>query len=344
MCYVDDVATEKLDTFFKKLEGATLPPVIAMGGPERVFVHDALDLIRAKTLVAGLSDFNHDRLDAKSHSAGQIKSCAETLPMMAPRRLVEVDNADDLRDDAIKTLTPLLDNPPQETVLVFVFGKFDQRQKAPKAVAKKSFACRFDHPRDREMPALVKRRGKKHGLSFDEDAVDALAVTVGTDLGFLERGLEKLALVADGRNVTVSDVSTHIADTHLEDAFLFAKRVAKADRKGALQTLHNLEVGRAAPLSLLGLLGWQLRQVLRARSMLDEGVPGHEVTKELRAFGDRGRDLLSAAQAFDLNAHGRRLGRLAYVDQRIKSTPLDGFRLLERLVLELCPTGRARRR
>lgn len=309
-----------------------------MGGVERVFIEDALSMIREKVFAGGgMPDFNHDRLDAKEASASKIRTCVDTLPMMAPMRLVEVRNADDLKADALKDLKPMLENPPAETVVVFIFRKFDQRQTLVKTIVKNATACKFDHPRESEMPGIVARRAKARGVRLNPEAAEALALTVGADLGFLERALEKLELVLDDREGTLDDISTHVANTHLEDAFRFAAQVAVSNRVAALGALHRLEINRATPLALLGVLAWQLRQLVRARTMLDEGRSPRDIGKELRAYGDRANTLLGGARRFPLPIHTRRLGRLAFVDQKLKSTPVSGFRLLERLVLELCP-------
>ena len=65
---------------------------------------------------------------------------------------------------------------------------------------------------------MVRMRARRHKLKLSGQATEALALTVGTDLVMLERAIEKLALVGEGREVELADISLHVADTHLEDA------------------------------------------------------------------------------------------------------------------------------
>jgi len=334
----------KLDVsgFFRLISEDTLPPVIAIGGEERVLLDDAIAIIRRRALEGGLADFNHDRMKARAAGISAIINAAKTFPTMAPRRLVEVDGADDLGEEAAAALEAYLRSPCPETVLLFVFDELDLRQRVGKLLSTHAVAIRFEHPKEREMPGLVRARARRHRLGVDDEVAEALAVTVGTDLGFLERALEKLSLVCEDGRVTLAAVSEHVADTHLEDAFAFTAALAASDRGLALKRLYALEQNRAAPLQLLGLVAWQLRQVVRARSMLDEGMSPRDVTAALKAFGPRADTLLKAARRFDARSHGRRLGRLGFIDQALKSSRANSWRWMERMVLELCPADRPR--
>ena len=109
------------DAFFQTIESDVLPRIIAFGGEERVFVDDALDIIRRRALEGGLADFNHDRTSGRDREPGEIIAMCKTLPTMAPRRLVEVADAQDLRDDALAIFQRYVEDPCPETVLCLVF-------------------------------------------------------------------------------------------------------------------------------------------------------------------------------------------------------------------------------
>ncbi len=324
------------EAFFAILDSdKPLPPVVACGGAERVFVDDALTSVRARVLSGGLADFNHDRGSARDRRGHDIVAMCKTLPVMAPRRLVEIKDADSLHDADVEVLAAYFESPSPETVLMLVFGEVDLRSKLPKLLdkSKNAVLCRFDHPKERDMPALVLRRAKKLGIKVDGSGADALAMTVGTDLTLLERALEKLAIAVDpGTSITAAAVSTHVADTHLEDAFAFVRAVAVADRKAAVRAAAQLQAAREEPLRLIGLLAWQLRQVAQARAMLDDG---RDPAAELRLFGDRATPVLKAARSLSPERHARRLVQLAEADVALKSSRQPPWLLMIRLVNEL---------
>jgi DNA polymerase-3 subunit delta len=328
------MAKADTDEFFSTIEGkGTLPPVVAFGGAERVFVDDAVATLRGRVLSGGLADFNHDRTSARDRRAPDILAMCLTLPVMAPRRLVEVRDADSFNDADVEALAAYLVRPATETVLMLVCGEIDFRSRFVKLLEKSTgcLVCRFDHPTDGAMPGLVVRRAKKVGLSLGPGAAEALAVTVGADLTLLERALEKLAIACDGA-VSARDVSAHVADTHLENAFAFAAAVAVGNRQAAVAAAAQLQAAREEPLRLIGLLAWQMRQVAHARVLLDEGK---DPARELRLFGDRAAPVLRAARMLPAEGHARRLVLLAEADVALKSSRQPPWLLMMRLVQDL---------
>lgn len=330
------------DAFFAAIDEGELPPVVAMGGAERIYVDDALATLRKRVLEGGLADFNHDRTSARDRSVGEILAMCKTLPVMARRRLVEVKDAGELRDEAVEILDAYLERPSPDTVLVLVFGDIDLRSALTKLLDKKALLCRFEHPRERDMASHVTRRARRHGLKLDREAVDALAATVGADLTLLERALEKLAVVAEDGKVTSLLVERHVADTHLEDAFAFSAAVARQERAAALAALGGLQAAREEPIRLVGLLAWQLRQIARARALLDEGQSPQELGRELGLFGDRLQSVLQAARRGNMAMHAKRMMRVAQADQRLKGSRQPPWLVMAHLVMDLCPLGARR--
>lgn len=321
------------DAFFGVLDKGELPAVVAFGGAERIFVDDALVAVRARVLSGGLADFNHDRTSARERRGVEVVSLCNTLPVMAPRRLVEVRDADAFGEDDVETLAAYLERPCRETVLCLVMGDVDERGRLTKLLVKSADAlvCRFDHPKEWEMPRFVERRARRLKVGLQPGAADALAMTVGNDLTLLERALEKLSLAVEG-DVSVDDVGRHVADTHMENAFAWVRAVATADRAAALRATAALQAAREEPPRLLGLLAWQLRQIATARALLDEGK---DPVRELNLFGDRIAPVMQAARAFDAARHAARLVRLAEADRAMKSSRQPMWLQMVRLVQEL---------
>ncbi|MBM4282829.1 MAG: DNA polymerase III subunit delta [Deltaproteobacteria bacterium] len=332
---------ENTEAFLKVLEKGTLPAVVAFGGDERIFVDEALVAVRTRVLSGGLADFNHDRVSARERGAGDVVNLCRTLPVMAPRRLVEVRDADAIRDADVDVLAGYLERPCPETVLCLVLDEIDERVRLPKLLAKAPAAliCRFDHPKGSYMPDLVQSRAQRSKVGLQPGAAEALARMVGNDLTLLARALEKLALAVNG-DVSVEDVGRHVADTHMEDVYAWARAVATGDRDGALRAMAALQAAREEPLGLVGLLAWQLREVATARALLDEGK---DAARELRLSGDRAGPVLHAARLYEPAQHAARLVRLADADRTLKSSRQPQWLQMVRLVQDLTAPPRTTR-
>ena len=78
----------------KRELGKSIPPVLAIGGEEAGYVAEIKKLVVKQVVEGPMAELNHDRLSAKEKEIPQMLQLAQTLPMMAPKRLIEVSDAD----------------------------------------------------------------------------------------------------------------------------------------------------------------------------------------------------------------------------------------------------------
>lgn len=306
--------------------------VMAFGGSERVRIDEALLLIRQKVLTAA-ADFNHDRINGPESDFSSIVSAANTLPMMADMRLIEIRQAEGLKED-LEPFLEYITAPCSTSILVLIFDHVDLRQKLPKALAAQNQLYVFDAPKEFEMPQIIAEYLKKHELKCSSEAANLLAITVGTDISFLENALLKLSVAVANKNVQADDIEKHLKGKN-HDAFTFGRLVANADKPRALTLLCNLQNEQEVPLKLVGLLAWQLRQILRCRSLFDQGLTASAIEKKLALFGQN-KDFLRIAQKGSLQWHIYRLTRLNVLDRELKSLPGSPWLYFEKCIIDLC--------
>ena len=315
-----------------------LPPVIALSGSERFFIDEALEVIRKKVLTGALAELNYDVLNAKKTDLNSVFVMANTLPVMSAFRLVEVQEAENMKKEEESVLESYLSKPSPSTVLVFIFDNLDARQKIPKILESHGVLFKMEHPKEDEMLSLIKSRAKHHQLHVNDEIASVLWMEVGTNLLMLERALEKLVLACGAREVTLHDVTEQVAQTRIADAFLLGKAVALGNRKEAAKSLAKLKSAQEVPLQLAGMLAWQLRQVLKTRLLLDRGLSEYDIGKTLHLYGDRLKPVVNAALKWKKEVHINRLSKIAALDKELKSSRAPGWLWLERVVFQLCPT------
>jgi DNA polymerase-3 subunit delta len=321
----------------KLIAGKSLPPVCAFFGEEKALIDEAQGHIRELANAQGLVDFNFDRLSARNASIEAIVASAQTLPVMTPQRFVEISDAEAIAADDLELLEGYLAAPNQSTVLALFFQSNDARIKILKLLEAKAQLFRFERPKEAQMFEWAMRRAKRHKLVLTEDAASCLCMVVGTDLLLLERALEKLVLVTNlERAASAEDVSLHVAATRLEDAFALGRAVALSSRKEALASLAKLKAAREVPLRLLGMLLWQMKQVVSARILIDQGADDRSLQSALSLYGDRLKVVSTAARKRSLDAHMKRVLKLAELDVTLKSSRAPAWLQLERTIMQLC--------
>lgn len=266
----------------------------------------------------GLRAFNVERLYGGDIGVEDLIASADTLPMMAPRRVILLLEAEKLlvpkreskaaeEDEA--RMERLLKNPPPLTTIVFVCGALDGRRRLAKLLVKEAQVVdsgTIADAADAEM--WVKARAARDRITLDPGAVRALVERAGLDIVRLRAGLERVALYALGQpTVTADDVKQVVtAGPEAQADFGIAKAIWRSDVRGALRELGIALDAGAVPFMLMG----QLRAAA-------EKAPGGRLKGSIDA--------------------------VFRTDLALKSSGGDPRILLERLVVELCGAGGGRK-
>jgi DNA polymerase-3 subunit delta len=258
-----------------------------------------------------LRPFNVERLHGGEVKVDDLVDVAHTLPMMAPRRIVIVADAERLlvpkRESAAaeaeqERLEAFIQNAPQHATVVFVCGALDLRRRAVKLLIKQAQVVdcgTIESAADAEM--WVKTRAARERIAIDPAAVRALVSRVGLDLTRLRAGLERVSLYAMGQPaITVDDVKEAVAPgPEMQEDFGIANAIKRNDVRVALKELSLALENGAMPFFVLG-------QLRAAAERLPAPRLPHAIESVFRT------------------------------DLALKSSGGDPKILLERLVVELC--------
>jgi DNA polymerase III subunit delta len=267
----------------------------------------------AEIVEEDLRPFNVERLHGAEMKVDDLIEVASTLPMMAPRRVVIVSEADKLlipkRESAAaeaeqERLEKFIQDAPPHATVVFVCGPLDLRRRVVKQLLKLAHVVdcgTIETEVDAER--WIKARAIKEGITIEPAAIRALVERVGLDLTRLRAGLERVALYAMG---TPAITATHVRQAvspgpEMQEDFGIANAIKRNDVRTALKELALALEGGAMPFFVLG----QLRAA--AERLPPPRLP-HAIESVFRT------------------------------DIALKSSGGDPRILLERLVVELCVT------
>ena len=294
----------------KQLASGETTPLYALVGADEL-EKSAVAVEFAEMVDEGLRAFNVERMYGGEISVNDLVDAASTLPMMVPRRVVLVLEAEKLlvpkRESKAaeveqERLEAFLDAPPDHSTVVFVCGALDMRRRAVKQLLKQAQVVdcgSIENEGDAER--WVKARAARDGVALDPAAARALVQRAGVDIRRLRAGLERVGLYAmGGATVTAEDVRQAVpAGPEAQADFGIAKAVWRNDVRGALKELGlSLEAG-AVPVLIMG----QLRAAA-------EKLPAPRLKTAIEA--------------------------VFRTDLALKSSGGDSRILLERLVVELC--------
>jgi DNA polymerase III delta subunit len=319
----------------KQIKSGKTAPLYLLEGDDLQSRHD-LAIEFANVVDEGLHAFNVQSFYANEASnaasrdqlIGSLLSNARTLPMMAPRRVIVVHEADRLlapkrgKDDEegeapavtaqkskriattpAEELEAYFEKPEPMTTLVFVSAPLDANRRLVKLLRKRADVVDCGSLHDaREAAIWITKRLEKDELAIEPKAISLLLATTGLTLGRIRPEVEKLILYAAGEsNITVAHVRDLVVP-HEESEGTFA----------LMEAVQNSQAPRA------------LREVA---ALIDSGVQPPVILGQLRAATIRLRPDSRVKNGLEA---------VFRTDMAIKSSSGTPQYLLEALVVELC--------
>lgn len=313
-------------------------PLYLLEGDDLQSRHD-LALEFATLVDEGLQAFNVESYyaneattaGARDQLIGTILATARTLPMMAPRRVLIVHEAERLlspkrgKDDEAEQpalegtargkkrapaprtpteeLEAYLEAPEPMTTLVFVSGPLDGNRRLVKLARKRAAVVEcgsLDSPQD--AAAWIRKRLEKDELTIDAKAIGLLLETTGLSLGRIRAEVEKVVLYAAGEST--------VTETHIRDLVLPQSEPGEDFALGKAIWNNNAAAALA-----------------EVAAQFDAGAQAVMILGQVRAAAGRLRPDNRARHGLDL---------VLKTDLALKSSAGQPKFLIERLVVELC--------
>lgn len=161
---------------------------------------DAARRLAESAVEPSTRDFNLDVFRGSDVTPEALASALAMPPVMAPRRVILLFDADRLTPTGRKVVEDAVGKLPSDVTFV-VAAKIPARSKAAfyRTLKSAGVDLEWKAPRDNEIPGwLIERARARYGVELEGDAAAALADAVGADLGVLEAELEKLTGASEG--------------------------------------------------------------------------------------------------------------------------------------------------
>jgi len=269
----------------------------------------------AELVEEDLRPFNVERVYGAETKVDDLIDAVRTLPMMAPRRVVVIAEAEKLlmpkreskaSEAEQERLEEFIKDPPRHATVVFVCGPLDRRRRVIQLMLKVAHVVDCGTiESEADAQRWVKARAAREKVTLEPAAVAELAARAGLDLVRLRAGFERLTLYALGQpTITVDDVRQAVSvGPEAQAEWGIANAIQRNDVREALR-----ELGLA----------------------FDSGDVAVKILGQIRIAAEKlaGPRLRPAMDA------------LLRTDIALKSSGGDHRILLERLVVEMCDPGR----
>jgi len=304
-----------VDALLADVKAGKLAPIYVLHSEHPILIDRVVAAIRDAAVPPEARGFNYDVVEGKPRGA-QIVALAQTLPMMAARRMVFVRDLAQLPADEAEPLLAYLAKPNPSTVLVAVTSKLDKRLKLFAQLSKKGLLHVLQAPR--QLAPWVRAEAQARGVKLDGAAVSRLVDAVGSDLSRLALVVEQLGLYAGDRPVTADDVDELVAETRERSVFELTDAIGAADRTRALTAVAALCDQRESAVGVVVMLARYVRQLSLVHALRAEDVPRSAWAGKLGVPPFVVDKLINQARGYAPRVLAEATRRLAAADRALK--------------------------
>lgn len=336
-------------------EETTKPSLYLLRGDDSAKIKDVLASFLAGLGDESMGDLNCSRLNGENLNFEALQADALTIPFLADRRLIIVENARQMlakvnKDQRGRYLDLFATLPPSSALVLVVEDELSKKWGERDWVNAKSYSWLNEWiektpgqalvincglPDQSEMRSWIIRKAKEMGGGFNPEAAQVLASYIGNDTLQAMLEIEKLITYAgEGQVVEVQDVE--LLTTHEEEGNVFAFIDALGERNGVKAMREfQLLTEKSDVMELTGMIHRQFRLLIQAREILDEGGNLKSIEKELDTKSFIAKKLYNQAQRFSMKQLLAIYRRLLGIDEGIKTGGMPGQTAFELLIADL---------
>jgi len=321
--------------FLKAPQQPAIGPIVVLHGANRYLRQMALDAVRAN--VFGQTDdsdteFSTTRFAGKEADLKSVLDELRTVSMWGDKRLVTVDDADEFVTKNRAGLERYFEHPGKAAVLVLLLKTWRKNTRLAKRVGKIGLDLECKDLSGGELGRWLIESCREHQeCQLRPDAARLLIELAGTELGLLERELEKLAAYVSPREqIECDDVRLLVGGWKAETTFAMTGAIRDGDLGAALAHLDKLLAAGEAPQRILGGLNFVFRRLAKATESAQSGTPLRSALGQAGVFP---REIESSSRYLRRIGRARAeklFGLLLTADGQMKG----GARISEQLQLE----------
>jgi len=224
-------AVATFDAIMRDLKSGAFSPLYLLMGEESYYIDQISDYIQAHALTPEQQAFDQTVVFGADVNAAQIADLAMQYPMMSPRKVIIVKEAQDLH--SFERLERYAEKPQEKTILVICYknGVLKGKSKLLSAVERNGILFESKKLRDWQLAGYVRAYLAKQKIDIDDKSASMIADHIGADLNRLTSELDKLgiALPEDDRRVTPEVVERNIGVSKDFNAFELRSAIVNRD-------------------------------------------------------------------------------------------------------------------
>ena len=233
-----------------------------------------------KALVQEDDSMNFSMFEGKKTEPKAIIDLAETMPFFADRRVIFLEDTGFFKNQC-GDLPGYMAELPEYICMVFIENDVDKRNRMYKAVKKYGRAVEFGVQDSNTIMRWVLGMMKREGKKITQKDMELFLSKTGTDMGNIERELEKLLCYTMDREIITAQDIENVCTTQITNhIFDMIRAVTEKNQKKALDLYYELLALKEPPMRILFLLARQFNLIMQVKELSKCGYDQSQIAKK----------------------------------------------------------------
>ncbi|MDD7147833.1 MAG: DNA polymerase III subunit delta [Lachnospiraceae bacterium] len=294
---------------------------------------------RLRQALAGQDTMNCHYFEGKNIAPGELINLAETMPFLAERRVIVVENSGffgkggDAKGGG--ALAEYLKDMAETAYIVFVETEVDKRGRLFKTVKDRGriteFVTQDEATLTKWILGMIGREGKK---ITGQDLRYFLEKT-GADMENISKELEKLFCYTLDRDViTAADIDA-VCTQHISNRiFDMVSAVSDKNQKKALDLYYDLLSLKEPPMRILFLIARQFNLLLQVKELRKKGNDNRVIAEKVGVPPFAVGKYVSQSSGFDREQLRKALASCVEAEEAVKTGKLNDVMSVELLIIQ----------
>lgn len=288
------------------------------------------------------SDMNFNAFEGKETNPKEVIDLAETLPFFAERRVILIENSGFFKN-ACEELAEYLPEAAPSTYFIFVEEEVDKRSKMYKTVNRSGRAVEFATQSEELITRWILSRLKKEGKNITGSVMQLFLSKTGTDMGNIDRELEKLICYTLDKDVIgAEDVEAIATEQTTNKIFDMVNAIAEHNQRRALDLYYDLLTLKEPPMRIMYLITRQFQILLNIRDMAQKGFDNQTMAKNAGIPPFAVRRNLTQAKGFTAAQLKQALYDGAELEEAVKTGRMNDQMAVELFLMKYSAAAKAR--
>ncbi|MDE6845305.1 MAG: DNA polymerase III subunit delta [Lachnospiraceae bacterium] len=317
----------------EEIKSGELKQIYILYGEEAYLRNQYKDKIKKAMLGEG-DVMNFHYFEGKDVKVGEVVDLAETMPFLAERRVIMLENSG-LFSHGGEEMAEYLAAPSQTTYFVFVEPTVDKRSKLYKAATAKGRAIEFKAQDETTLKRWILGFLKKENKNITERDLNLFLDKTGSDMENIRGELEKLLCYCMERDViTAQDIEAVCTKQVSSQIFDMINAVAERRQKAAMDLYYDLLTLKEPPMRILFLITRQFNLLLQVKELKNKGYDANTIGEKVGLAGFIARKYVAQAAKFKEADLRRALTDCVEAEEAVKTGRMNDVMSVELLIVK----------